>query len=64
MEDDVRLINDKDDPDLLGYIENKDDFINVSQMVDNINKDLIDSGFDKYQYKAEKRGRKAYIRRV
>lgn len=64
LEDDVRLINDKDDPDLLGYIENKDDFINVSQMVDNMNKDLIDSGFDQYQYKAEKRGRKAYIRRV
>jgi len=29
-----------------------------------MNKDLIDSGFDQYQYKAEKNGKKAYIRRI
>jgi len=60
----MKLINDKDDPDLLGIIEQKEDFVHVAKIVENMNKDLIDSGFEKYQYKAEKRGQKAYIRRV
>lgn len=60
----MRLINDKDDPDLLGLIEDKDDFVHISKIVENMNQDLIDSGFEKYQYKAERRGRKAYIRLV
>lgn len=60
----MRLINDKDDPDLLGIIENKEDFIHISKIVENMNKDLVDSGFDQYQYKAEKRGQKAYIVRI
>ena len=60
----MRLITDKDDPDLLGIIEEKEDFVHVAKIVENMNKDLIDSGFEKYQYKAEKRGQKAYIRRV
>ena len=60
----MKLINDKNDPDLLGVIETKDDFIHISKIVDNMNKDLIDSGFEQYQYKAEKRGNKAYIRRI
>jgi len=55
-------INDKDDPDLLGIIEDKQDFVHISKIVENMNRDLVDSGFDRYQYKAEKRGKKAYIR--
>jgi len=58
------LINDKNDPDLVGVIETKEDFVHISKIVENMNQDLIDSGFEKYQYKAEKRGKKAYIRRV
>lgn len=58
------LINDKDDPDLVGVLETKEDFVHISKIVENMNQDLIDSGFEKYQYKAEKRGKKAYIRRV
>ena len=60
----MQLINDKDDPDLLGLIETKDDFVHISKIVENMNQDLIDSGFDQYQYKVERQGRKAYIRRV
>jgi len=56
------LVNDNNEPDLLGIIESKDDFVHVSKMVDGINKDLVDSGFDQYQYKAERKGKKAYIR--
>lgn len=55
-------INDKNDPDLLGIIEDKQDFVHISKIVENMNRDLVDSGFDRYQYKAEKRGKKAYIR--
>jgi len=60
----MKLINDKNDPDLVGTIETKEDFIHIAKIVENMNQDLIDSGFEKYQYKAERRGRKAYIRRV
>jgi len=60
----MKLINDKNDPDLLGLIEHKQDFVDVYKIVESMNRDLVDSGFEKYQYKAEKRGRKAYIRRV
>ena len=55
-------INDKNDPDLLGIIEDNQDFVHISKIVENMNRDLVDSGFDQYQYKAEKRGKKAYIR--
>jgi len=55
-------INDKNDPDLLGIIEDNQDFVHISKIVENMNRDLVDSGFDRYQYKAEKRGKKAYIR--
>jgi hypothetical protein len=56
------LVNDNNEPDLLGIIESKDDFVHVSKMVDVMNRDLVDSGFDQYQYKAERKGKKAYIR--
>ena len=60
----MKLINDKNDPDLLGLIETKDDYQEVKRMVTNMNQDLVDSGFDQYQYQTEKRGTKIYIRRV
>lgn len=59
----MELVNDKDDPDLLGYIESNDDFFRVNQMVKNMNKDLIDSGFDQYQYETVLQGKKVYIKK-
>lgn len=56
------LVNDNNDPDLVGIIESKDDFVHISKIVDVMNRDLVDSGFDQYQYKAERKGKKAYIR--
>lgn len=64
LESNMKLINDKNDPDLLGIIEYEEDFVDIAKIVENMNKDLIDSGFEKYQYKAEKTGKKAYIRRI
>ena len=58
----MKLINDKNEPDLLALIEKPTEFQEIQLMVNNMNQDLRDSGFEKYQYKAEKRGNKAYIR--
>lgn len=60
----MRLVTDKDDPELVGYIEEEEDFQHIAKIVQNMNQDLIDSGFEKYQYKVETEGPKAYIRRV
>lgn len=60
----MKLINDKDNPGLVGIIESSDDIIDVKRMVDNLNRDLVDSGFEKYQYEFIRRGKKAYIERV
>lgn len=60
----MQLINDKNDPDLLAVLETRDEWVDITKMVLNMNQDLVDSGFDQYQYKAERRGNKAYIRRV
>lgn len=60
----MRLVTDKDDPELVGYIEEDEDFQHIAKIVENMNQDLVDSGFEKYQYKVETEGPKAYIRRV
>lgn len=60
----MRLIQDKDNPDLVGIIESSDDILVVKRMVENLNKDLVDSGFDQYQYKSVRRGNKLYIERT
>jgi hypothetical protein len=60
----MKLINDKDNPALVGIIENSNDIELVERMVNNLNHDLVDSGYDKYKYKFIKRGQKAYIERI
>ena len=58
----MKLINDKEDPDLLAILDSAEEFSEIRSQVEKMNQDLIDSGFNQYQYKAEKRGNKAYIR--
>ena len=60
----MKLVQDKDNPDLVGIIESSDDILVVKKMVENLNKDLVDSGFDQYQYKSVRRGNKLYIERT
>lgn len=60
----MRLMKDKDNPGLIGIIESPDDVINVKKMVDNLNQDLIDSGFEQYQYEYIRRGNKIFIERT
>lgn len=60
----MKLVNDKNDPDLVGLIETSEDYKFVRNMVENTNQDLRDSGFEQYQYKAEKVGNKLYVRQL
>jgi len=60
----MHLINSKEEPDLVGILETKQEFDEIKFQVEIMNQDLIDSGFEQYKFKAERRGLKAYIRRV
>jgi hypothetical protein len=57
----MKLINDTANPQLLGIVETDQDIIDTQKMVNALNRDLVDSGFDKYQYQAVRRGNKLYI---
>ena len=64
LEDSMKLVNDKDNPELVGIITEVDDMSDTIKMVDLLNQDLIDSGFDQYQYQTVRRGNKIFIERV
>ena len=53
------------EPQLIGTFRNSPEDIvelrNVEKMVSSLNQDLIDSGFEMYQYQLVRKGRKAYI---
>jgi hypothetical protein len=55
------LVNDKNNPDLIGILDSAEEFSMIKNQVQKMNKDLIDSGFEQYQYKAVKKGKRAYI---
>ncbi|MDC0308728.1 hypothetical protein OAL25_00540 [bacterium] len=57
-------MKDKNNPGLIGIIESPDDVTNVKKMIDNLNQDLIDSGFEQYQYEYIRRGNKIFIERT
>ena len=53
------------EPQFIGTFKNSPKDIvelqNVKKMVQSLNQDLVDSGFDNYQYQLIQRGKKAYI---
>ena len=55
------LINDDKDPDLIGLLDSAEEFSMLKSQVNRLNQDLVDSGFEKYQYQAIKKGKRAYI---
>ena len=63
MEDDMKLVNDANNPELVGIITEVDDVESTIRIVNNLNQDLVDSGFDQYQYQTVRRGNKIYIER-
>ena len=52
------------EPALVGILESEEDLQQLNRMVNNLNHDLVDSGFEQYQYEAVRRGKKLYIERV
>ena len=60
-------VNIAKDPELVFTIDDENEIIeinNIRKMVENMNNQLIDSGYDNYQYNLELIGNKAYIRKV
>lgn len=58
-------VNNQKEPQLIGFFkENDPELQSVINMVDSLNKDLVDSGFDSYQYQVVRRGTKTYIEQV
>ena len=57
----MKYIHDTSDPQCLGFIEQESDLHQTIRMVEGLNKDLVDSGFDRYQYQAVRRGNKVYV---
>jgi hypothetical protein len=54
---------DPKEPTLIGINSDQQELDMVSSMVRIMNQDLVDSGFDKYQYEVVKRGKNIYIER-
>ena len=57
----MKCINDDKEPTLVGLIENPEDIKWVNKVVENLNQDLRDSGFDQYNFSVKKEGQKLYI---
>jgi hypothetical protein len=64
---DMAYVNNEKEPELLFIIECEEDekeVTKIASMVENMNNDLVDSGFSLYQYVTEIIGKKVYVRRV
>lgn len=60
----MKLINDTNNPTLLGIMQTESDLIEVDRMVNKMNEDLMDSGFDQYQYQTVRRGNKIFVEMI
>jgi hypothetical protein len=60
-------VNIAKDPELVFTVNSdneKQELENIRRMVENMNSQLMDSGYEAYQYNLELIGNKAYIRKV
>ena len=60
----MKIINDEKNPSLLGVLEPGDRVDEYEKWVNNLNQDLIDSGYNQYEYKVVKKRDKLYIDRM
>ena len=60
----MKIINDEKNPSLLGVLEPGDRVDEYEKWVNNLNQDLIDSGYNQYEYKVVKKRDKLYIERM
>lgn len=52
------------EPDLIYVGNDESELDNIKRWVNNLNRDLVDSGFDQYKYDLEIVDDKAYVKRV
>ena len=57
----MKLENNPNNPTLLGTKATKKDLLEVTRMVANLNKDLVDSGYEQYQARVEITNNELYI---
>jgi len=57
-------INDEMQPQLVYVGEDIAEIIKISQQVEKLNEELVDSGFDQYKYSVRVNGKCTYIERV
>ena len=60
----MKIINDEKNPSLLGVLEPGDRVDEYEKWVSNLNQDLIESGYNQYEYKVVKKKDKLYIDRM
>lgn len=60
----MKIINDEKNPSLLGVLEPGDHIDEYEKWVSNLNQDLVDSGYNQYEYKVVKKKDKLYIDRM
>ena len=60
----MSYVNDEKDPQLVFVGQDEAELTKIARMVEKLNADLVDSGFDQYKYDLEVKGNKAYIKRL
>ena len=60
----MSYVNDEKDPQLVFVGQDEAELTKIARMVEKLNADLVDSGFEQYKYDLEVKGNKAYIKRV
>jgi hypothetical protein len=57
-------VNNDKEPELVFVGKDDQELNQIARMVEKLNADLVDSGFDQYKFDLEVKGEKAYIKRV
>ena len=55
---------DPKEPTLIGINSDQQELDMITSTVEKLNQDLIDSGFNQYQYTVAKKGKKVYIEQI
>lgn len=57
-------VNSEKEPTLVYIGEDAEELKKIARMVERLNADLIDSGFEQYKFELEVKGDKAYVKRL
>lgn len=57
-------VNNEKEPTLVYVGDDTEELTKIARMVERLNADLIDSGFEQYKFELEVKGDKAYVKRI